>query len=488
MTSRIISIIYILTIAVFLPTLTHAYDFSLGENAYLEIKGDITYSARFRMEDPDPLLVNITQGNKNFDKGDIVNNKFTGRLEATLDAPYTTLFARFYALRDDVYEDDDKYPAGTDIGEAKDYAFQGIHVPEFYIDLHNDSLTFRLGKQIIEWGEMIGPVQAPGVSVINMFDASKAGAAGYTFRDYKVPVMSGWLSWEATNYLSLEAVYSTDFEPRDSLPVVGTFQSFLNMMGWGGPTPLMDVQIPTGSEDRQYGAAARMVIPALKDLELGFYYAHYIDFNPFIYLDFFSTPPVRVTYEDMDMYGMSFSQAFDALGGFSLYGELTYRPNQPAQLVNVFGPVAGPEEVRKVNWGLGASWMLSDFFPFTPWSIQFSPMLDFYGGTNLDYDDPAYNFLMPDDGAWYMINLTFSSADMVDNTVLSLTVAFSGGLHEEEKGFYSIGTTLTARIGDNLGLMFGYDIKGGDPNEAITYPGWVPDRDALTLGITWYFM
>ncbi|MBT4264677.1 MAG: DUF1302 family protein, partial [Deltaproteobacteria bacterium] len=253
-------------------------------------------------------------------------------------------------------------------------------------------------------------------------------------------------------------------------------------------TPLMDVQIPTGSEDRQYGAAARMVIPALKDLELGFYYAHYIDFNPFIYLDFFSTPPVRVTYEDMDMYGMSFSQAFDALGGFSLYGELTYRPNQPAQLVNVFGPVAGPEEVRKVNWGLGASWMLSDFFPFTPWSIQFSPMLDFYGGTNLDYDDPAYNFLMPDDGAWYMINLTFSSADMVDNTVLSLTVAFSGGLHEEEKGFYSIGTTLTARIGDNLGLMFGYDIKGGDPNEAITYPGWVPDRDALTLGITWYFM
>jgi hypothetical protein len=346
-------------------------------------------------------------------------------------------------------------------------------------------LTFRLGKQIIEWGELIAPVEAPGVNVLNMFDTSKAGAAGYTFRDYKVPTMSGWLSWEATNYLSLEAVYSQDFDPKNAMPIVGTFQSFINVMGWGGPTMGMDVQIPTGSEDRQYGAAARMVIPGLRNLELGFYYAHYIDYMPFIDLDM-ATFQVKATYEELDMYGLSFSQAFDALGGFSLYGELTYRPNQAAQLFNVLGPVGGFQDVRKVNWGFGGMWMLSDFFDFTPWTVTFSPMLDFYGGYNLDYDQA--DFFFPESGAWYRCTFDFRSSDIVDNTILSLTFALSGGLHEEEKSYYSLGTTLTARIGDNLGLMLGYDIKGGDPEDAIKYPGWLPDRDAVTLGITWYFM
>jgi hypothetical protein len=487
MTRRIISAFCILTIVSFLPTLTHAYDFSFGEHVNLELKGDITYTLRVRTEEPDPVLVDQSYGNSNFEKGDIVNNKFIGRLEATFDAPYTTLFGRFYALYDNVYKDDDMYPPGTDIDLAKEYAFLGFHVPEFYIDLHSDSVTFRLGKQIVEWGEMVAPVQAPGVSVMNMFDASKAGAAGYTVRDYKVPATSGWLSWETTNYLSLEAVYSQDFEPRDAMPIVGTIQSFIDALGWGGPTMGLDEQRPTDPEDmRQYGGAARMVIPYLRNLELGFYYAHYIDYMPIIDLSEFA-----ITYEEVDMYGLSFSQAFDALGGFSLYGELTYRPNQAAQLSMDLGGVeqgiAGFETVRKVNWGLGAMWMLSDFFAFTPWTIQFSPMLDFYGGYNLDYDDYD-NFYMPEQGAWYMTNFTFSSSDMVDNTALSLTFAFSGGLHEEERSFYSIGTTLTARIGDNIGLMLGYDIKGGNPEEALKYPGWVPDRDVLTLGLTWYFM
>jgi len=502
MTSRIISAFCILTIVVCLPALTHAYDFSFGDYTNLELKGDITYSLKVRTETPDLDLAEQSYGNSNFEKGDIVNNKVIGRLEATFDAPYTTLFGRFYALYDNVYTDDDMYPPGTDIDLAKEYAAQGIQVPEFYIDLHSDSVTFRLGKQIIEWGEMIAPVQAPGVSVINLFDASKAGAAGYTFRDYKVPQTSGWLSWEATNYLSLEAVYSQDFEPNDAMPVVGTFQSFTDLLGWGGPTSVMGIELedkrPTDSEDmRQYGGAARMVFPALKNLELGLYYAHYLNWMPMIGVDI-ATFSGELTYDEMDMYGLSFSQAFDAIGGFSLYGELTYRPNQPVQLsltipqpdgtvIDMDQPAGGVESVRKLNWGLGGSWMLSDFFAFTPWTIQFSPMFEFYGGNNLDYDENTY-FYDPEKTAWYMINFPFSSSDMVDNTTLSLVIAVSGGLHEDERSFYSIGTTLTARIGDNLGLMLGYDLKNGDPQEALRYPNWVPDRDAVTFGVTWYFM
>jgi hypothetical protein len=79
---------------------------------------------------------------------------------------------------------------------------------------------------------------------------------------------------------------------------------------------------------------------------------------------------------------------------------------------------------------------------------------------------------------------------MIDNTVFSLTTAFSGGLHSEERSFHTIGTTLKARIGNHLELQLGYDVKLGDTDKATLneYPGTIPDRDALSLGITWYFM
>ena len=79
---------------------------------------------------------------------------------------------------------------------------------------------------------------------------------------------------------------------------------------------------------------------------------------------------------------------------------------------------------------------------------------------------------------------------LIDNTALSLSMSFTGALHKEENSFHSIGNTLTARVGDHMEFMLGYDIKLGDPDKAglFDYPGYVPDRDAVTLGFTWYFM
>ena len=57
----------------------NAYDFAIGESGYLEIKGDLTYSVKFRVENPDPGLKDDSKGNSNFDKGDLVNNKAIAR-------------------------------------------------------------------------------------------------------------------------------------------------------------------------------------------------------------------------------------------------------------------------------------------------------------------------------------------------------------------------------------------------------------------------
>jgi hypothetical protein len=79
---------------------------------------------------------------------------------------------------------------------------------------------------------------------------------------------------------------------------------------------------------------------------------------------------------------------------------------------------------------------------------------------------------------------------MIDNTTLSFAMAFTGALHSEENNHHSIGTTLRARIGDNIELLLGYDVKLAPADQAslFKYPGTIPDRDAVTLAFTWYFM
>ena len=489
--NRLLVVPYLVAIAVLFPAPVNAYDFSFGDSAYLELKGDLTYSVKFRAENPAPALKEDSKGNSNFDKGDKVNNKVIGKMEAFFDAPYVSLFGKFEAFYDDIYTDDDLFPEGTDIDTAKDHAEKDIVAKEYYIDLHSDRTTLRLGKQIVEWGELAAPVFAPGVNVMNMYDGTRVGAAGYTLRDYKVPAESAWLIREITNNLSVEAVYSRDFEPRNIVAVVGTFGSFIDQLGFGGPTILQDKRPQSSKDMEQYGAAIRTIFPSVENLELGLYYANYL--HPFPMNDLSKD---QTTYEETDMYGFTLSRVVKE---WQVYGEFTYRPNHPAQLTlegaPFFGaPIGGFETVRTLNWGVGALKLYTDFFPSLPYTVTFSPLVELYGGNNLDYgdldDDEGLDFYIPEHTAYYLATLDFSSPDMVDNTTMNFTMAFTGALHSEERSFHSIGTTLKARIGDHIELLLGYDVKLGDTDKASLndYPGAIPDRDAVTLAFTWYFM
>jgi hypothetical protein len=327
MTGRGVFTSCLLAVVALFTTPLNAYDFSYGENAYLEIKGDVTYSVRWRMENPDPDLKEDSMGNSNFDRGDRVNNKAISRMEAFFDAPYVSLFGKFEAFYDDVYTDDDLYPEETDIATAKDHAEKDVVAKEYFVDLHSDRTTLRVGKQIVEWGELAAPVFAPGVNVMNMYDGTRVGAAGYTLRDYKVPAESAWLITALTDDLSVEAVYSRDFEPRNIVPVVGTFGSFIDQLGFGGPTALEDKRPRDSGDMEQYGAAVRSLFPSLGNLELGFYFADYL--NSFPMNDLAKN---QTTYEGTAMYGITFSRVVNE---WQVYGELTYRPAHPAQIALV---------------------------------------------------------------------------------------------------------------------------------------------------------
>jgi hypothetical protein len=337
---------------------------------------------------------------------------------------------------------------------------------------------------------LAAPIFAQGVNVMNMYDGTRVGAAGYTLRDYKVPAKSVWLITEISNSLSVEAVYSQDFDPRIIVPVVGTFGSFIDQLGFGGPTALEDKRPRDSKDMEQYGAAIKKVFPSAENLELGLYYADYLHSFPMNDLS-----KNQTTYEGTQMYGFTLSRVVKE---WQVYGEFTYRPDHPAQITlgGVFdgAPIGGFERVRTLNWGVGGIKLYTDFLPSMPFTVSLTPLIELYGGNNLDYDDldddDALAFDIPEHTAYYLASFTLSSPDMIDNTTLNFNAAFTGALHSEENSFHSIGATLRARIGDNIELLLGYDIKLGDTDKAspFDYPGTIPDRDAVTLAFTWYFM
>ena len=109
--NRMAIVLYLAAIAVLFPVPVDAYNFNfLDDRAYLELKGDLTYSVKFRVENPAPELKEDSKGNSNFDKGDKVNNKAIAKMEAFFDAPYVSFFGKFEAFYDDVYTDDDLFP------------------------------------------------------------------------------------------------------------------------------------------------------------------------------------------------------------------------------------------------------------------------------------------------------------------------------------------------------------------------------------------
>lgn len=489
----------------FLPVVLSIFVFSIPASAYradfsddsiMELKGELTYTVKVRTEEQDPDMLGnqfvTVKGNENFEKGDLVNNKGIAKMETRFDFPYLTLFFQGEAFYDSVYDDDDIYIEGADIDEAKFYAARGYEAREYYLDFYTEKFTLRVGRQIVEWGEIIGNFFAPGVSVVNLMDAARVGAAGYEFRDYKVPGHMAWAYYELTNNWSISAVYAPDFEPRYAMPISGTFTSFMDMGGWGAPDDpsFVDDRPDEFSEMQQYGGSTKMIFPSLGHFDLTFYYLHYLSHQPIVTIQLVPFGG-KMEYPELDMYGLSFASAIEFGLEIELDGELAFRPNEPYQLTSPGIPLPdGYERTKTFNWGIGGSKTVSNILSFTPWTVQFDPMFSVYGAYNLEHDkelEPGYYFAAPKNTAYYMVSAQFQTFDMIDNTYLLIMPMVTGCLHKEMDSIHTFGLTVKAKYGDYLGIMLGYDYKIGDPEQAFGTPFTV-DRDAFTFAVTLYLI
>jgi len=483
-----------------------------------------------------PIFHLEVTGDKIFDKWDLVNNKISTIWELDANSKHFTFFFRDEIFIDFVYLGNEQIPSES----QKHAAANASDALEFYLEGRYSDFTCRIGRQIVQWGESIAPVFAPTVNVVNALFAMKATSAGYTTRDYYVPSYMLWANYELagnTSFvnrinrwvnLSFEAVYAPYFEPRDGLPVVGTFMSPVDLIGYGardlvlGFMRVEDLR-PTAFEDmQQYGGAIRMIFPKLASLEMGLYYYHYLDRMPSMELVEFSMSPndakVELTYPEIDMFGMSLSHAIQALNlNLQLGGDLAYRPNAPlarhywlpgallpwALGTDTMGPMAPYDEGETLNWAINGLRFWFDVLPCTPWTVTATGMFEFYGGINLDYENghipnsnkrsyrSLYNdYTAPEYTVYYMVNPSFTCSDMIDNTKLTFSFTALGNLHEEQNSLHHFIYSLEARYGDSWEVTLGYDQLIGDiMQDTKEYPaGIMTDRDAITIKLAYFFI
>lgn len=481
-------------------SVTHAYDWPLGKWGNVNVRGEITYALKVRTEHPYPRFVDprsayYSKGDAAFSKWDLANNNLIGIWEVLAESEHVNFFGRVLGTLDFAYFDEEKFNSEI----RRHAAYNVTDGLEFYLEGRDGGFTTRWGRQIIQWGESTAPIWAPGVNVVSPFFVQRVNSAGYTFRSWQVPTFMGWALYESSKAVSFQLVWQPDFDPRFFMPVAGTYQSPSDFFGFGVTSDFVEDLRPRDWKDQQqFGGAVRLVASRLNMLELGFYYYHYRSRWPMLNMPEEFPPKIYIEWPELDMIGMSFSQAIQSWGlNVQVGGELAYRPNEPLQLESVQSPfmasvsglekgVAGYERSRTLSWDINGMKMMTDVLAFTPWTFQFTPLVEFYGKIQLD-DEGSKMFMDPRFTAYYMLQLPLATSDMIENTRVNLTFSAMGGMHKEKNRVHALSFTAGGKYGDSWEVLFGYNLSLGSP-EQDPQGQWMWDRDNFVFKLTYYFI
>ena len=319
-------------------------------------------------------------GRLNYDKGDVFSKIFKGSHDLELRYGDSGAFFRGNYWYD--FETKDGSQDFYDIDDSGRHPLQkgaGVQLLDAFV-YHNYSIgnnpgNVRLGRQVVSWGE--GVFIQNGINSINPVDASAFRRPGAELKEGLLPVEMLYISQGLTENLSMEAFYQLKWHGTVA-DNCGTFFSTTDVAARGCNDRLVFASaapgagdLPPGhpgldgvaagqpgyivraykdqeaSDSGQFGVAFRWFAPALNNTEFGFYAINYHSRNP-LYSNikggvelagqpgvpgidnstgvggyFFEHP------EDIRLYGVSFGTD---IGGMSVAGELSYRPNMPIQI------------------------------------------------------------------------------------------------------------------------------------------------------------
>ncbi|UVL54503.1 DUF1302 domain-containing protein [Pseudomonas sp. B21-035] len=296
----------------------------------------------------------------NFKKGDPISQTFKGLTDFSLDGQGQGAFVRLKYWYDHAYETGDGHFKDFDDSGWDDLArFQGLQVLDAYLwkdfELAGHPLSFKLGKQVLSWGEAL--LIQNGINVINPLDITAFNRPGVEIKEGQLPVEMLSFSFGVSDTLNLEGFYQYNWRPS-VLDGCGTFFAGSDVIQPGcGPLylgqVLTDQQMQASglyasargnespSDNGQFGFALRQMLPALNDAEAALYFINYHSRLPYLTLDARNTalpgnfpgggqgPSYAAAFpENIRLYGLSIN-GVEPNSGISLAAELSYRPNMP---------------------------------------------------------------------------------------------------------------------------------------------------------------
>lgn len=379
-----------------------ATEFNFGDMT-VQWDNTISYGVAWRTEAPDAKNVmpgnaaamgfegkgasyNYDDGTLNFKENSIITNvvKYSTDLEVNYNN-YGGFFRAKAFYDTEIMDGEREFKELNDA--TKDASGNGYDLLDAFVwadyDLGEMPATFRVGRQVVSWGESTF-IQG-GINSINPVDASAFRRPGAEVKEGLLPVNMLYTSIGVSADVSIEAFYQLEWEKTRSDPC-GTFFSTVDFVADGcGPVILggtadersmlefRDAEIAAGTplseriapmterladdeakDDGQYGIALRWYAEALGDTEFGLYYMNIHSRLPFINGSVTNQdrngvlgngddrsvndnatydsyrPLYQIAYpEDNQILGISFARSTE--GGASISGEISYRPDAPIQ-------------------------------------------------------------------------------------------------------------------------------------------------------------
>ena len=203
-----------------------------------------SYGLGLRMDDAADELVGIANGGTrtsanqddgtlNYDRG-VFSNALRLNADLTLGWRQFGAYVRGFAFYD--YEDQHQQRERTPLSAAgSDIAGKDADLLDHYVSMHQSvhgvPLLFRLGDQVVNWGES-GFVR-DGVDIINPLDLAALNEPATPARDVLIPQGMLWGAAALTTYVTLEGYYQYEWKAVRS-PPLGSYFSTSDLVGGDG--------------------------------------------------------------------------------------------------------------------------------------------------------------------------------------------------------------------------------------------------------------
>ncbi|RJP36351.1 MAG: DUF1302 domain-containing protein [Desulfobacteraceae bacterium] len=358
---KLLPCITILACLIAYSTNSSAFNIGLGDESFLDIDTTLTYGASVRMDDAkDRLLsnVNADDGNRSFEKHDLISNMVKINSDILLEHKNVGAFTRVRAFYDSVYDqknaNDSPATQNNFIGgsisdhrkftdDAKDLHRSSVDLLDAFVYgnfyIADRQIDVRAGKQVISWGESLF-TQGGISSAQSPVDARMVNSPGVELKDVFMPVGQFYSQIDVISNLAFAGYYQWEWE-KTQLNAPGTYFSTSDLLDDGGsfllfqPAPGMLIPIPRGldkkpGDDGQWGISLRYLAPELNETEFGLYYINYHEKTPNFNLNMAGGNYFLSYAEDVKLYGASVSSA---VGSTNVSGEIAYRQDYPVQVL-----------------------------------------------------------------------------------------------------------------------------------------------------------